>query len=242
MQYFAAMYSFFRFNNLPAVTVLIFLLLMTGCASKDKQADTNQFFFDYTITGEEENDSVTIMLQYREEEAGEVVSIEGKGQVKLDGIPLLAESTKITGAYYEVQRPLAEFAGNHTIIFTTNANKEYKEEFTFQPLQLLTTLPDSLPAEELVLELNGVEKGDLIRILMTDTIFGSEGIERLDTIQADNRLLISREEMTGLASGPIQLELVKESEDPIQNATPGGGRLYRSFRLKREFWLVKEPE
>jgi len=226
----------------PAVSGFTLLLLITGCASKDKQLDSNQFFFDYTITGEEENDSVTVMLQYREEEAGEVVSIEGMGQVTLDGIPLLAESTKITGAYYEVQRPLADFAGSHTIIFTAKGNKEYKEEFTFQPLQLLTTLPDSLPAEELMLELNGVEKGDLVRILMTDTIFGSEGIERLDTIQADNRLLVSREEMAGLASGPVQLELVKESEDPIQNGTPGGGRLFRSFRLKREFWLVKESE
>lgn len=235
------MYSSFRIHILPAVSAVALLLLITGCVSKDKQAGSNQLFFDYTITGEEENDSVTVMLQYREEEAGEVVSIEGLGKVTLDSIPLLAESTKVTGAYYEVQLPLAEFTGSHTIIYTSIDNKQYKEQFNFQPLILLTEIPETVPRGDLELELGGLEEGDLVRVLLTDTLFGSEGIDRLDTVTG-NSVFISREDMEELTDGPIQLQLVKESETQAKNATRKGGRVYMSYKLKREFILAKEPE
>lgn len=236
------MYLWLRNNPRVVILTAISLLVIAGCARNDKKLDPSFIYFDYTITGEEDNDSITVMLQYRDGEGGEAVSIGDFGNVTLDGDSLPTGSTKVTGPYYEIQKPLTDFLGKHTIAFTVADNQSYKEEFMFQPLQLVTALPDSIPPGELVLELAGVEQGDMVRVLLTDTVFGSEGIDRLDTIHEDNRLVISEEDMAEFTPGPIQLELVKESEKPIEKGTDAGGRIYMSFRLRREFHLTRQPD
>lgn len=230
-----------------AVARLIPLVLLFSCQNSDKpdvmvgssEADPEFIYFDYQVKGEETNDSVTVLLQFRQDYAnGRTLKLDPPSQVTLDGELLKADSTKITGAFYEIQKQVDSFAGPHTILFTGVNKTQYKETFSFQPLQLLTSLPETLPAEDLWLELAGTEPGDLVRLVLTDTVFGSEGIDRLDTL-ADNRLLISREDLAGLAPGPIQLFLVKETNQPLKNGTYSGGNLFSTFELRREFMLSK---
>lgn len=234
-------------RSVAALARMIPLVLLFSCKSEDKpdvmvgssEADPEFIYFDYQVKGEETNDSVTILLQFRQDYAnGRTLKLDPPSQVTLDGEVLKADSTKITGAFYEIQKQVDSFPGAHTIVFTGVNKTRYKETFYFQPMQLLTSLPETIPAEDLWLELSGIGPDEKVRLVLTDTVFGSEGIDRLDSLSG-NRLLISREDLASLAPGPVQLFLVKETNQPIKNGTYSGGNIFSSFELRREFILTK---
>ncbi len=205
--------------------------------NRSREVDPASIYFDYRVMGEEGNDSVTVLLHYRYAgENGSALTLDAPSQVKLDGQLITGDSTKMTGTFYEIQKPLEGFAGKHRIEFIDGDNKKYEEEFSFQPIKLRTEIAETVPRGNIELQLDGVQPGDNIRILMTDTAYASEGIDRTDTVK-DGRLLITAEELKQLADGPIQLEIIKESETPVNKATREGGWLSITYRLKREFIL-----
>jgi len=53
----------------------------------------------------------------------------------------------------------------------------------------------------------------------------------------DGRLVISREDLETIGTGPVQLELIREYERGVKNRTDAGGRLQITYSLKREFFL-----
>jgi hypothetical protein len=233
-----------------AAALLLIIILSSSCRNSDrgteltrsKEVDPEDIFFDYQITGEEGNDSITVLLQYRYGgELGPTIALDSPGRVQLDGELIKGDSTKVTGAYYELIKPLASFRGRHSILFTSDDTKEFKEEFEFAPITLAEEIPSVVSDSGLLVTLNGIDSGDMVRVLMTDTLFGSEGIDRLDTVK-NGIIAITREDLEMLIAGPIQLHLVKENEIPVKNGTPTGGRIYMTYRLKREFLLVRKPE
>jgi hypothetical protein len=230
--------------NKMAAIAAVGMLFLTACSdSNDKKStsDVNaeSIFFDYQVRGEEGNEAVTVLLQYRYGgENGSTLTLEEPASVQVDGETIKGDSSKITGAYYEIQKPVANFAGKHSILFTNLDKKEYQEEFTFQPMQLMTAIPETVQRGDLVLELSGMKAEDYVRVILTDTVFAGEGFERMDTVR-DGRILITKDEMAALADGPIQLELINEQENPVKKGTKEGGRLSFSYGLKREFVLTK---
>jgi hypothetical protein len=214
--------------------------LIVSCKSADKKTEEmlpDAIFFDYKITGQEGDDNLTVMLQYKYgDEDGRAFAIKEPLKVLLDGEPIPGDSTKRTGPFYEINKPIASFAGKHSIVFTSRDNKEYKEEFEFKPLSLLSAVPESLQRGDLVFELDGLESEDYVRIVLTDTSFIHDGINRVDTV-LDGQLIISKTELESLANGPVQLEFIREYERPVKNGTEAGGRLQITYSLKREFVL-----
>jgi hypothetical protein len=78
---------------------------------------------------------------------------------------------------------------------------------------------------------------DYIRVLMTDTSFTGEGINRLDTVYKDGLINIRKDEMDDLVNGPVQLELIREVDREVRNGTNEGGRIVITYSLRREFFL-----
>jgi hypothetical protein len=221
-----------------------------ACRHNDKRAgigsssevSAESVFLDYQVMGEEGNDSITLLLQFRAwNEYGGTLLLDPPGAVQLDGEFIKADSANVTGAYYEIQKPVAGFNGDHTILFTYNADKKNTAHFTFQQMELATEIPPRVYHDSLDLSFRGLDSGDLVRVLLTDTLFGSEGIDRLDTVK-NGHIIITPDNLKMLTNGPIQLQLVKESETPIKNGDKRRGRLYMSYRLKREFLLDKRAE
>jgi hypothetical protein len=211
-------------------------ILVLSCNNKKGSDEVNpeSIYIDYKITGKEGDDNLTVLLQYRSGgEDGDAVSI---GNVIVDGEMLSADSAKMNGYFYELHKPIAEFSGKHSIVFTDINKKEYKEEFNFQPVVLLTTVADTVQRKDLILELKGLEAKDYVRVLMTDTSFVNNGINRVDAVM-NGKLIISAAELETLANGPVQLELIREYEKPVKNGTEEGGRLFITYSLKREFFL-----
>lgn len=220
-------------------------LLYTACNSKktgSKDIDPQTIYFDYQVWGDEGTDAVTVMLQYRlAGKNGPTLLLEEPGKVELDGELIKADSSKITGAFYEIQKPVKEFTGKHTIVFTDINLKQYSEEFLFQPFAFVDPLPDSLPRGDITFELEGVEKKNYIRIVLTDTSRQHDGINRVDTV-TNGRIIITEKDLRDISNGPVHLELIKEEERKVKNGTPEGGRMSISYGLKREFKLVNPPQ
>jgi len=221
---------------LVSVSVLVFSCNSNEIGNSD-DVNPETIFFDYKVWGEEGDEDVTIMLQYRfAGKNGTTLVLEDSAKVELDGQLIRVDSSKMTGAFYEVIRPVKDFIGKHSIVFTNQENKQYKEEFEFKPVSLRTNIPNEIKRGDLVFDLEGLEPVDYNRILLTDTLFESEDINWIDTVK-NGRVTISAEELKKVVNGPVHLELIKEIDKPVKNGTKEGGTFSFSYGLKRDFVL-----
>ncbi|HSU27338.1 MAG TPA: hypothetical protein VLJ68_03085 [Chitinophagaceae bacterium] len=226
----------------------LLILIVCGCNSNEignaKDVNPERIYFDYRISGEDGSDSVTIILQFRfGGPNGTTLVLQEPSQVELDGVKLIVDSSKMTGAFYETFKSVREFTGEHEIVYTDINQKKYREPFSFHPVTLKAEIPAEIERGDLLFELDGLERLDFVRTLMTDTSFESDGINRLDSVR-DGRIVITRKELRNLVNGLIQLDFYKENEKPVKNGTEEGGRISISYGIKRSFLLKKgqEPE
>jgi hypothetical protein len=227
-----------------AAVIIFYLLAILNCRCNNsgdvtiKYTDNDPLYFDYKIWGREDQDYITVMLQYRSGSAyGTTRKLKEPSKTELDGIRLGADSSKMSGFFYEQEKPLDSFAGDHVIMFTDSAGKTYRETFVFNPFTVETDIPAVVSRNGLVLQLAGVKPEDLIRIIALDTAFKSRGINDVDTI-INGRVMIGRDRLRNLVNGRIHLELYKEEEWPLKNGSSAGGSLSISYGLKREFVLA----
>jgi hypothetical protein len=228
-------------NRLPVTLILLSLIFITACTSNEigssKDVNPDAVYFDYKVWGEEGREEVTVNLQYRMGgKNGTTLLLDAPSEVKLDGELIKADSAKFSGAFYEVQKPAAAFAGTHTILFTDLNKKEYKEEFSFTPFSLEPDVPAVVTRGELVFTFKGLEPVDYLTVVLTDTSFSSKDINDVDTVK-NGRLVISAERLGAVVNGPINLQFIKEGFKDLKNTTKEGGKLYMSYGLKREFEL-----
>lgn len=229
-------------NRLLFILSVFSLIIFFSCTNSEignaKDVNPETIYFDYRIWGEEGNDQVTVKLQYRfGGPNGTTLLLEEPSKVELDGEMLKADSSSFSGVYYEVQKPLVSFAGKHTIVFTDLNKKQYKETFNFQPISLDTEIPDTIQRSRIIFKFKGIDGPDYIRVLMTDTSFTGEGINKLDTVYKDGLIVIRKDEIGELISGPVQLELIREVDREVKNGTSERGRIVITYSLRREFML-----
>ncbi len=214
------------------------ILFLSGCENVDRRDPNGEnLFFDYKITGMEWLEDVTIMLQFREGGPyGNSIPLDSLASIELDGEALIADSSKMTGAYYELHKNAAEFTGKHTLTYTTADGDKYSTDFEFEPLGLREELPDTISREEFLLPLTGIKKGDIVRLLLTDTSFTSDGVDRMDTVSTEGFSIKARD-LARLNPGPISMELIKEIERNIEGPSSEGGWLAISYSISRQFYL-----
>ncbi len=223
----------------------LFLLFFSfSCNNKREPENTSDIdpagiYFDYQVRGEEGNELVTVLLQFRVEDSyGGTLALDPPSQVELDGKTLVAGSSRMTGTFYETQFPANQLAGTHTIVFTDANKKKYKEEFSFQPVVLLTAVPDTLHRNDLIFDFDGLESLDAIRAVIADTTYPGKEMDQWDTAR-NGRLVIKKEEIDSVANGPVQVLFMKENEIAVKSSpAKGGGRISFSYTIKREFILI----
>jgi len=233
---------YFR-RKLSVKKILLITLLISGvsCGSKDKKVDTtleiDNIYFDYKISAEEGYDNLTVLLKYRNDDKnGDAFAPEVLKNIKLDEEILVPDCSKMGGVFYEIQKPINTFSGKHYITFFTNGGKEFKEEIIFSPMALTTAIPENIHREDLVLNFTGLENEDQVRIVLTDTSFFNDGVNRIDAV-LNNQMILSKKDLGSLADGPIVLEFIREFERPIKNAGEAGGRVRINYTLRRSFNL-----
>jgi hypothetical protein len=228
-------------NWISACIFLLIPLLFISCKSNEIESsdDVNpeRIYFDYRIWGEEDNDYITVKLQFRfGGPTGTTMLLDEPAGVTFNGVQLKADSSLMTGAYYEVIMDADEFAGHHSIVYTDINKKKHKEEFSFYPVSLKKPISAELKRGALLFELDGLDSLDYVRVLMMNTETDSRGINQVDRVR-NGKVIISKEQLEDLASGPVHLELYKEVERPVKQATEVGGKISITYGLKREFVL-----
>ncbi len=214
--------------------------LLIGCempGSKESESPGSTYL-DYKIWGEEYDGEVTVLLQFREGGMyGNTRLLHPPAEVLLDGKALPADSSRMTGAFYETRSTIDDFQGTHQIVFRDSDGREYTESFQFARITLKNELPQQVERNDLLLEMEGLAEVDYVRLLLTDTAFDSEGINRLDTVR-NGRMLISKQDFARLVSGPVHMELIRDLEKTVKERPEAGGKIAISYGLSREFVLV----
>lgn len=226
-----------NFSLFLPFTALLALLFLASCTGADrspaKGSGSWEVFFDYQISGEEGRDDVTCLMRFFEGNPdNDAISLPGT--VELDGQAVSPDSARISGVYYEVRKPLADFAGVHRVSFTDFRNNRNEQEFTFSPFSLKTDLPLRISRGNFVLDLDGVEKGTPIRLVLTDTAFESPDINK--SIRFSGPIMLDPLSLNKLVNGPIILLI--NSEEERQEMNKSRGKISISYTLQREFELT----
>ena len=233
-------------NFTVSIVTSISIFFLFSCNSDEirnsKDVNPDALFFDYEIWADESKEDVTVNLQYRMGgKNGTTLILNEPSKVMLDGEQLKVDSAKVTGAYYEVQRPLTSFAGKHTISFTDLNKKEYNEEFEFKPFSLEPDVPSTLNRGDLVFNFKGLDTLDYLSVILTDTSFTSHDINDIDTVR-NGRLTIRGDRLSALINGPIHLQFYREQILPLKRPTKEGGKFIITYGLKRNFELKDAVE
>jgi len=235
----------FSFSLIDFFLAGVVVVLLAACNAAVRQEEkfktaADMLYMDYQATGEEGRDEVTVRLVFRYGgPEGRGMLLDTSASASFDGQLLIADSSKMGGAYYE-GRYLAEgFEGLHQIEYRDGTGKVYVDTFSFPFFSLAAALPATVSrAKGLELEINGL-KGDWLHALLTDTSFYGRGIDRMDTL-TDGKLAFTPQDLGRLKNGPVHLELYREKERGLDQTGRQGGRLYLSYNLSREFVLNEE--
>jgi hypothetical protein len=201
---------------------------------------TDALYADYTISADEDAENVTCVFRfYKGSSEGATLVLEPPSAVLLDGMAVPVDSAGLSGAYYEVQRPLAQFAGMHTIRFKNAEGKAFKETFTFQPFAISEELGETVLRGDLSIRFDGLPARAPLRVSLIDTSFATPDINDIDTVQ-NGALIVTQEAMRKVVSGPVTLHLYHEEERRLQHPPGAGGKLSITYGLSREFDLVDE--
>lgn len=219
---------------------LLGIAATTSCtnmeSTKEAMEGPDAVFREYRVWAEEGGEWATGLFQFfvnRKEKSS--FELAGPASVALDGEVLAPDSAAVTGVFYEVRKPLQGFEGKHTITYTDANKKVYKDEFLFRPFRMVNRLGQKVNRSGLLLELEGVEDEDLIRVVATDTSLEGSGINEIDTVrngQIDLRQRFDEE----IVNGPVLLQLFREQELPLESK-PRGGKISITYSVKREFDL-----
>ena len=226
------------FLFIPGILGILFFSCNGNETGNSRDINPDAVFLDYKVWTEEDKEEVTVHLQFRMDgPEGTPLILHEPSKVTLDGELIPVDSARLSGAYYEAQKPAAAFAGRHTIVFTDGNGKEYREDFEFIPFKLSPDVPPVILRGDIVFNFSGLEPVDHIRVLMTDTSFTSDDMNEIDTVR-DGRMLIHANKLSALSNGPINLQFYKEIEKPVKNSTKEGGTWFISYGIKREFVLI----
>ena len=228
-------------NRLPVFVTFFLGCLMMACNDNEigdsDDVNPDNIYFDYKVWGEESDSNVNVLLQFRfAGPNGTTLLLKDPSKVELDGKQLAGDSSKMTGAYYEMIIPKNQFTGTHSIRFTDANGKTYEEKFSFMPLRFKSGLNDTITRSDLRIELDGLDNLDIVRLIITDTSFTGNGINRFDNVR-EGVIHVSAQTLDSLASGPVHIEIYRESERDVKQGTSEGGKLSLTYGIKKEIFL-----
>lgn len=218
-------------------------LLFAGCNEEEaapakKGISARDLYLEYQVWGDEARGYVNVLVQVRRRNnRGQTIRMDPPGFVKLDDEVLQPDSSRMTGVFYETQKPLEAFAGRHTLTVAHAKDEQVSDEFEYTPFTLATPLEGRVRREGLVLKLNGLKADDKVRVTLVDTVFRTQDINELVPV-VGGRLQLTAEQLREVKGGPVTLLLFKEEDRPIDNPALRGGKMAVTYGLMREFELA----
>lgn len=223
----------------PSLFLALFAtLLLAACQNMDRRAPAfsgNALYLDYQISGEEGEDSVACRLQCRRGGPDGPTVLLSPGAVRLDSIPLTADSAGFSGIYYETERLSTGFDGNHIWQMRDSAGHDRATPFRFSAFSL-SELPARIRRSDIEMELkNFPENRGRVHLLLIDTSWASNDLNIILPVH-NGRVLVPGGRLRYLSNGPINLEMRYDEIVPLEpDARPG--RLHITYTVRRSFDL-----
>lgn len=227
--------------------LIIFALLfsfLTGCQNGESGSSRRHkpapIFHDYQVSAEEGQADATVRLQYKDgDENGEAFALEKPSKVLFDGAELPANSSRFSGPYYELIKPVNALRGRHAISFVDSNGENHKVEFSFTPFSLATEFPERLAKKNFVIHLNDLPfTPTMVRVVLTDTSLQTAGVN--EEVEVTNgELQVPQPLLNNLAEGPVTLEISREQVQPLENFPGQTGRLLLTYTIRRQFELTR---
>lgn len=214
---------------------LLGCVILTGCREKAREGENIKTFL-LEVRGEEEQAEVTARLQFfGAASRGRSLALPQGGTVRVDEVPLQADSASLSGAYYEAGFSKEQFAGSHRLQVLRDGAPVVLP-FRFRVLGLKEEPPAELDRARLVLRLSGVGPEPVpVRVVLVDTAFRTDDFHQIRTA-ANGELVLDRGVFAGLAPGPLYLELQLEEEEKVQDKGLQG-TIRSQFVLRRQLQL-----
>src|SRR5436190_13595974 len=115
--------------------LLIIILASCNDSGMKENKNLDVIYATYIVSGQEESEFVTTVVQLHSGRPdGPGILLKDPSKILLDDKPMPADSARESGVFYELQTPIEEFVGKHIICFIDENEKQYKEEFIFNPL------------------------------------------------------------------------------------------------------------
>lgn len=230
-----------RFIRLIHIVLAISSLLFSACNNAEignsRDVNPDAVYMDYRVSGYDDEEEVTVVLQFKYAGPfGTTLVLEPPSQILFDGEELTVDSSRFSGAYYELRLPVESFGGTHHISYTDLMGKKYEESFEFPLFSTTDSLPKTVQPVDFEFQVAGLSENDTLHLVLTDTAWASRGIDTFLRV-GDGHLAIPGSQLAALSRGPVHLEMVCNKELSLQQTTREGGKLQLTYTLRHKFDL-----
>ena len=213
------------------------LLLFAACSSNEigdsKDVAQDKIYQSYSITYTEGNTNAAIYCQFRfAGKNGTTLVLNNPSRVQFDGEQLHVDSSAGAGAYYQTYKPLNDFLGKHTIVFTSTDNKKMENDFLFENFKLVN-LPDAVSKKQsfnVYFETAALQGDDYIEVVTSNT--DSSFSITHNTTDKGNFIIIPAKELQRQKGNELTLEATLYRNIPLQQNTAESGSMSMRYALK----------
>lgn len=233
-----------KYHNVCPFALFALVSFVFSCTSNEigysKDVNPETVYLYYTVSYDDGDDSVGCFLQYRfAGENGTTLILNSPAGVSIDGIAIAADSSTVSGAYYQKNFAAKDFAGKHVIVYTDMNGKVHKEPFSFDPVVCTTALPEVIDRSDVSFEFAGSLTDDEAVIRISDTSLQTEDVRVISKLTR-GKITVTAEELKPLVNGPLTVEISKSIEQPFQHPTQEGGIFVLMYGIKEMETQLKD--
>jgi hypothetical protein len=219
---------------------LVISSLATGlaaCSSNEignsKDVAQESIYQQYSISYSEGDEKAAINAQFRfGGKNGTTLLLNNPSSISFDGTTIKVDSSDFGGAFYQVNKPVANFYGTHHFIFTDINNKKFDNDFVFEKFGLVNAPSAAAKTASLQLQFDsaGLRAGDEVTVSSSDT---DSSFSVTGTVSDKNfTISIPAEDIKRQKGKELKLDISLHRNVPLQQNSKEGGELNISYRLK----------
>jgi hypothetical protein len=224
-------------NTKPGLILLIAAFIFSACSSNEigesKDVAQDKIYQSYSISYSEGNTNAEVFCQFRFAGSnGTTLVLNSPSQLQFDEEKLNVDSSAGSGAFYRTYKPVNNFFGKHSFVFTSTDGKKLENTFLFDNFKLVNT-PGTISKKQafnLNFETTALQGDDYIEVGTSNT--DSSFSVTHNATDAGNFITIPAKELQRQKVKELTLEATLYRRIPLQQNTAEGGSISIRYALK----------